>query len=113
MRNRITTILLLVVLGTVGLLALNRYAAAKPSTTEETKRKWEYCHVFASYPTENNHYKAPIESASTPVGRFDEIDSNYGGLAALNKLGADGWELVAILPSNGNGPEYILKRPKP
>lgn len=31
----------------------------------------------------------------------------------LNNLGADGWELVAVIPETGHGVrEYIFKRPR-
>ena len=111
MRNRRITLLALLVLGCGGLLALNRYATAKPTSPEETKRKWEYCYVFRSQLLEN-HYKAQMTS---PDGRTNEIDSSYMGVGALNKLGAEGWELVAIIPDQSTqaNAEYILKRPKP
>jgi hypothetical protein len=37
------------------------------------------------------------------------------GVGALNTLGAEGWELVAIIPDQSMqaNAEYILKRPKP
>jgi hypothetical protein len=112
MRKQRMGLLLLFVLGCGALLMVNRYAMAKPSPAEETKRKWEYCHVYTSYPTPDNKYKAQVMFPSTPEGRIDEIDSNFGGLAALNKLGAEGWEIVGIISTQPNA-EYILKRPKP
>ena len=114
MRNQRMTLLVLLVIGLGAFLVLSRYAIAKPSATEEPKRKWEYCHVLGSYHVGDNHYKAQIILPSTPDGRVDEIDSSFGDLAALNKLGADGWEIVGIIPNQSNSnPEYILKRPKP
>lgn len=111
MRNRKITLLALLVFGCVGLLALNRYATAKPASPEETKHKWEYCYLFRSQLSEN-HYKAQMIS---PDGRTIEIDSSYMGVGALNKLGAEGWELVAIIPDQSMqaNAEYILKRPRP
>ena len=111
MRNNKMTLLVLLVLGFGVFLVVSRYAVAKSSPTEGAKQKWEYCHVFGTYHTENNQYKAQMISASTPDGRIDEIESSFGGLVALNKLGAEGWEIVAILPNQSN-PEYIMKRPK-
>jgi hypothetical protein len=105
-------LLMLLLVGFGALLLVSRYAIAKPSNAEETKRKWEYCHVFGSYHTEENHYRAQVVFPSTPDGKIDEIESSFGGLAALNKLGAEGWEVVGIIPAQSN-PEYILKRPKP
>lgn len=111
MRNRKITLLALIVFGCGVLLALNRYATAKPTLPEETKRKWEYCYLFRSQLSEN-HYKAQM---TAPDGRTIEIDSSYMGVGALNKLGAEGWDLVAIIPDQSMqaNAEYILKRPKP
>jgi len=91
---------------------MNRFVFGKSATADDSKRKWEYCRVYGSSHREGNNYKAQLETASTPVGRIDEIDSNYTGVVALNNLGADGWELVAVIQSGGPHPEYILKRPK-
>jgi len=90
MRNRRTALLVLLVVGAGALLLASRYAIAKPSLAEETKRKWEYCHILGTYPSGDNHYKAQIIFPSTPDGRIDEIERSFGGLAALNKLGAEG-----------------------
>jgi hypothetical protein len=112
MRIKQMTWLVLLVLGFGVFLVVSRYAVAKSSPSGETKQKWEYCRVLGSYRSGDNQYKAQIISASTPDGRIDEIESSFGGLVALNKLGAEGWEIVGILPNQSN-PEYILKRPKP
>ena len=116
MQNRkMITLLVLLVVGLGTLFVWSRYANGKPSSAEETKRKWEYCRVLGSYQSGDNHYKAQILLPSTQDGRTDEIESSFGGLAALNKLGAEGWEIVGIIPnqSNPQSTEYILKRPKP
>jgi hypothetical protein len=112
MRNKKITLMVLLMLGFGAFLAVDRYVIAKPSPTEETKQKWEYCRVLGSYRSGENHYKAQIIFPSTPDGRIDEIESSFSGLAALNKLGAEGWEIVGIIQNQSN-PEYILKRPKP
>ena len=70
MRNRRITLLALLLFGCGVLLAFNRYATAKPTAPEETKRKWEYCYLFRSQLSEN-HYKAQMAS---PDGRTNEID---------------------------------------
>jgi hypothetical protein len=111
MRNNKTVLLVLLVLGFGVFLVVSRYAAAKTSPTEGAKQKWEYCHVFGSYPVGNNQYKAQIVFPSTPDGRIDEIESSFGGLVALNKLGAEGWEIAGIVPNQSNL-EYIMKRSK-
>jgi maleate cis-trans isomerase len=112
MSNRKMTLVVLFALSVSGFLVMNRYVIAKPSLDQETKRKWEYCHLYASV-SNGESYHAQIVYASTPAGRIDEIDSSYAGVGALNKLGAEGWEVVGIIPTQSPGPEFILKRPKP
>lgn len=110
MRNRLFALLFLIVFGFGALLMVNRYANARPSDSEETNRKWEYCRVYGSYLV-GDKYKAQIKLPSTPEGKVDEIDSSHDGFVALNKLGAQGWELVAM-PSQPQYSEYLLKRLK-
>jgi hypothetical protein len=109
MANRRINLLLMFALAIGALFVLGRYGAARPSTAEETKRRWEYCQIWDTYIAGENLWKA---SVVFPSGRSDEIDSSSDGLGALNKLGADGWELVAVIPTQSN-PHYLLKRPKP
>ena len=111
MRNKKMTLLMLLALGFGAFILANRYVIAKASPTGEKKQKWEYCRVLDTYRSENNQYKTQIISPSTQPGQIDEIDSSYGGLAALNKLGAEGWEIVGIVPHQSS-PEYMMKRPK-
>jgi hypothetical protein len=110
MRNRTNTLLILLTLAFGVFFLANRYVIARASAAEDGKRKWEYGHLYSSS-CPGNVCKAGFKSASTPAGQWDEIDSTYDGLGALNNLGAQGWELVAIVP-NGNQPEYLLKRLK-
>src|SRR5262245_23419401 len=106
-------LLLFLVIAAVSLLALNRFVLAKPTVAaDETKRKWEYCRLMGSYMRGGNHYVAPVLVAATASERWEEVESDSFNVAALNKLGAEGWELVTIVPTGqANGPEYILKRP--
>jgi hypothetical protein len=115
MRNRTSTLLILLVLALGVFFLANRYVSARPSPADEGKRKWEYCHLYSAYRNNENQYKAPIITSSTPVGRLDEIDSSGDGLGGLTKLGSDGWEVIWVIqsPSNSSQAEYILKRPKP
>jgi hypothetical protein len=112
MRNNKMTLLVLLVLGFGAFLVVSQYVIAKPSPTEGPKQKWEYCRVFGSYHKGDNQYTAQVVFPSTPAGRVDEIESSFGGLAALNKLGAEGWEIVGIIPIQSAPEGYILKRPK-
>jgi hypothetical protein len=52
-------------------------------------------------------YKTVIECDST--GRFTGVALPE---EKLNKLGSTGWELVTVI-TNGDGSEYVFKRPKP
>ena len=106
-------LLISIVLTLTGTFLMTRYAFARSAPADETKRKWEYCHVYPPSFREGNRYKAALETATTPEGQFDKIDSNNTGMVALNKLGADGWELVAVIPTTSGSNEYILKRPRP
>lgn len=109
-------LLIVLVLALTGTFLMNRYVFGKAAPTDDTKRKWEYCHLYPSSFRDGNHYKAALETATTPEGRLDKIDSNNTGMVALNRLGADGWELVAVIPSTDGSTgstEYILKRPRP
>jgi hypothetical protein len=112
MRNRTNTLLILLALAFGVFLVANQYVIAKPSP-DEGKRKWEYCHVFSASSQETNKWKASVLTSATTAGRFDEIDTSADGLVGLNKLGAEGWELVAIIQNSSGSPDYILKRPKP
>jgi hypothetical protein len=111
MRNRKMGLMLLLGISFGFSLVLGRYVTAKSSSAEVTKQKWEYCHLFRSYSSGENQYKAQVLLPSTPNGRIDEIESDLRGMGALNKLGAEGWEVVGIIPNEPN-PEYILKRLK-
>jgi len=114
MRNRTNTLLILLAIAFGVFFLANRYVIAKPSPADEGKRKWEYGYLGSSWRrTEDSGYKASFATSSTLAGRTDEIDSSYDGLVALNKLGADGWEIAWIIEHGSNQPEYILKRPKP
>jgi len=106
-----TPLLTLLMLGLAGMFLVNRYALAKPSAADGTKQKWEYCRLAGGSYHEDNRYTQILVSATTPEGK--PIDSDYYAVTGLDKLGAEGWELVAVMPGNNGIPEYILKRPKP
>jgi hypothetical protein len=106
-------LLIVLVLAVTGMFLMSRYVFAKSSPADDAKRKWEYCHLYAPLTRdEGNHYKAAFQTEASPQGKWDYVDSDYTGLGALNRLGADGWEVVLIIPV-ANGPsEYLLKRPR-
>jgi hypothetical protein len=107
-------LLIVLLLMFAGTLLLSRYVFAQPARVAETKRKWEYCNLYrATLGGGANRWVAKFVTGGTSAGRLEEMDTNYSSVGALNKLGADGWELVAVIPAPERAPEYILKRPKP
>ena len=112
MRTQKITIVLIAGL-VVGAFLLNRFVIASPAANEEPKSRWEYCRVLGTWPSgqNDNRYVAQVVVPSTPEGKVDSIETNSSSVVALNKLGADGWELVAAIP-NGSNTEFLLKRAK-
>jgi hypothetical protein len=108
------------VVSVAALLLANRYVVAMSSLgqAQQTKtQKWEYCHLESGVfsggsSTEGPHYGAML----LREGSRDQIDGK-DEVAILNKLGAEGWEVVCIIPRENQGsspsfPLYLLKRPK-
>jgi hypothetical protein len=113
MLNKRLNLLALLLLGLNAFFMFGRYVIAKSSPGGETRQKWEYCRLLGSYRTEDNHYKAQVIFPSTPDGHIDEIESGFHSLAALNKLGSEGWEVVDVIGVQSAPEEYLLRRPKP
>lgn len=89
--------------------------------SKEKPQKWEYCYVssaFQSGTIGNISFKVYVSQD----GEKSLADSDSTGVAALNRLGADGWELVSAsdeLTYTGGSPvtppmltRFLLKRPK-
>jgi hypothetical protein len=118
-RNRTTyrsMLAALLVVSVAALILANRYVVAKSSLeqAQQTKaQKWEYCHLYSGGSVaEEPRYRAQLVRDSTPEGNRDEIGGK-DEVAILNKLGAEGWEVVGMIPATGYpSPEYLLKRPK-
>ena len=120
MRNRILnySIALVVLAGLAGMLFLSRHStmnqAMGQSQQAKKSQQWEYCYVSGPYTYETtNNWKVSISYG----GATQMADTDLTGVAALNKLGAEGWELVsAIDEALGQGQpsktRFILKRPK-
>jgi hypothetical protein len=109
MRNR-NQVFTLVMIGLCGFLLVSRQKPASATSLAETKEHFEYCIVLVKYEP-NHHWKTQIINADAPDPRPIEadMDSTYDGLATLNKLGAQGWEVVSRDTRNSS---YLLKRPK-
>ena len=95
----------------VSRFSLVKSALAQPQETKKLQR-WEYCYMSAPYPAKDG-WKVTISRG----GDQEALDSDITGATALNKLGADGWELVGVSDevvnqSNQTTTKLILKRPK-
>jgi hypothetical protein len=102
----LSSILLILIVTMVGLLVWNIAGSSTAAQTQESKKvqRWEYCYMSAPYST--------VEGWKVAVARGGEQEireSDQTGAAALNKLGADGWELVG---ATGDATKFFLKRPK-
>ncbi len=76
------------------------------SPTLATRQKWEYCTILNITPGTGG-WKAQVARG----GVIETMDSDLSGTTTLNRLGADGWELVSVSHQTGNSAEYFLKRP--
>lgn len=124
-KNRITqsAVLGLLVIGLATLASLSRdhLLGEAMAQSKEKPQKWEYCYVssaFQSGTVGNISFKVYVSQG----GEKSLVDSDSTGVAALNRLGADGWELVSAsdeLTYTGGSPvtppivtRFLLKRPK-
>ena len=117
MKNRTTRsaalALFVMALGTT--ILLNRYDLLGEAKAQSQKsQKWEYCYVtspFSYGSSDNVSFKVYVSQG----GEKSLADSDSTGVAALNKLGAEGWELVSASDELTNPPtvtRFLLKRPK-
>ena len=113
-------ILTVICLATIVLVSRHHPLGEAMAQSQEKHQKWEYCYVSSPF------MFGTSGSISTKVyvsqgGEKWLADSDSTGVAALNKLGADGWELVSAsdeLTFTGGAPilpqstRFILKRPR-
>jgi hypothetical protein len=121
MRNRTFTryLLSLTVIVLIAVFFLQRHNLMNPvmAQPQEVKKvqKWEYCYVSSpfTYATANT-WKVHVS-----YGREMQLaDSDPTGIAALDKLGSEGWELVTacdegvhiVTPGVPPSTRFILKR---
>lgn len=126
MKNRIaqSVVLVLLVVGLATLVSLSRHdlVGEAMAQSKEKPQKWEYCYVssaFQSGTIGNISFKVYVSQGSEKW----LADSDSTGVAALNRLGAEGWELVTAsdeLTYTGGSPvnppmltRFLLKRSKP
>ena len=124
MKNRITrsTALVLAVICLVTIVLLGRHHAldAAMAQSQDKPQKWEYCYVSSPFLLGTAGGISTKVYVSRGAEKWME-DSDSTGVSVLNKLGADGWELVSasdelILtggpPSPPVSTRFLMKRPK-
>ena len=93
----------------LGSFSLVKSAFAQPQETKKLQR-WEYCYMSVPQSGKDGSY--------VTISRGDDqeaLDSDSTGAKALNKLGADGWELVGVsneVTNNHTYTRFFLKRPR-
>lgn len=125
MTNRITRsaalALTVTCLATIVLLSRDHLLREAVAQSQEKPQRWEYCYVSSPFT-----YGSSAGSITTKVyvsqgGEKWLADSDTTGVAALNKLGAEGWELVSASDelTQPGGPttlptttRFLLKRRK-
>ena len=73
-------------------------------------QQWEYCAVGPD--GEKWFYRFPLGGAPVPIKRDRNIKGDKDWLAAfrlMDRLGAEGWELVSVSGQYGN--RFYFKRP--
>jgi hypothetical protein len=93
----------------LGWRAFSKETMAQVRTANQspaTRQRWEYCTILSVTPGTAG-WKAQVARG----GIIETMDSDLSGTTTLNKLGADGWELVSVSHQTGNSAEYFLKRP--
>ena len=93
----------------VSIAGLGRYAfqaQTRPPSSPMTRVRWEYCTVNTITPGSGG-WKAQVWYATNS----ENVESDLTGIMAVNRLGAEGWEVVSVVHERGNSAEYFLKRP--
>ena len=107
-------------LATIVLLSRHYPAVEAMAQSQEKHQKWEYCYVSSPLQVGINGGISTKVYVSQGGDKW-LADSDSTGVSALNKLGAEGWELVSASDDNTySGPpmnlppttRFVLKRPK-
>ena len=104
------TVLSLAVFALLGGFNLVKSAFAQPQETK-TVQRWEYCYMTVPTPKKNGGWYVTVSRGDDQ----EELDSDTTGAKPLNKLGADGWELVGVsneVTNNHTYTRFFLKRPR-
>jgi hypothetical protein len=102
------TVLSLAAFALLGGFNLAKSAFAQPQA--KTVQRWEYCYMSVPQPGKDGSY--------VTISRGDAqetLESDTTGAKALNRLGADGWELVGVsneVTNNHTYSRFFLKRPR-
>lgn len=117
--KRAALVLTVICFAALTLLSRHYLPGEVMAQSQEKSQKWEYCYVSSPFTFGSNG------SISTKVyvskgGEKWLADSDNTGVAALNRLGAEGWELVSAsdeltpsgIPGNPTTTRFLLKRPK-
>lgn len=125
MKNRISRsallVLVFVCLVTLILLGRGHSSGEAMAQSQQKYQKWEYCYVtspFSYGSPDNPTLKVYISQGAEKL----LADTDTTGVAVLNRLGAEGWELVGAsdeLTYPGGTPinpptttRFLLKRPR-
>ena len=104
------TVLSLVTFAVLGGFSLVKSAFAQPQETK-TVQRWEYCYMTVPTPKKNGGWYVTVSRGDDQ----EDLDSDTTGAKPLNKLGADGWELIGVsneVTNNHTYTRFFLKRPR-
>jgi hypothetical protein len=118
-----SAVLVVLAIGLATLISLSQLPPLDEAMaqSQEKPQKWEYCYVSSAFQF-GSIGKISFKVYVSQGGEKLLADSDSTGVAALNRLGADGWELVSAsdeLSYAGGSPvtprmltRFLLKRPK-
>ena len=120
--RKVFLVLTVICLAAIVLLGRHHVLGEAMAQAQEKHQKWEYCYVSSPLQVGNVSGGISTKVFVSQGGEKWLADSDSTGVSALNKLGAEGWELVSAsdeLPYPGVSPvvaptmtRFLLKRPK-
>lgn len=125
MKNQIkrsaALVLTVICLATFALLSRHYLPGEAMAQSQEKSQKWEYCYVSSPVTVGSSNGSVSTKVFVSKGGEKWLEDSDSTGVSALNRLGAEGWELVSAsdeltpmgLPSaHPTTTRFLLKRPR-